>query len=168
MTDLRGWRLPEQHLLPDAVVAFVDGELSATAHQRAAAHLARCGFCAFETYSQQQARLAVRSAGAPTAPAGLLDRLGQIPQEAELPSAPEGLALDENGQFVTAQRAFGSGPRLGESKPLGSQGWFAGRRTRQGAGVVVSGLMIGALAFMAADNEEAPALDGRAALVVNH
>lgn len=159
MTDLRGWRLPEQHLLPDAVVAFVDGELSPTAHQRAAAHLARCGFCAFETYAQQQARMAVRAAGAPCAPAGLLDRLGAIPQEVELPSAPDGLALDENGQFVTVQRdvpqrpAFGSGPRLGESRPLGSQGWFTGRRARQGAGVVVSGLMLGALAFMGPDSE---------------
>ena len=49
MTDLRGWGLPEQHLLPDAVVAFVDGELSSVAHERASAHIQRCGFCAFET-----------------------------------------------------------------------------------------------------------------------
>lgn len=185
MTDLRGWRLPEQHLLPDAVVAFVDGELSATAHQRVTAHLARCGFCAFETYAQQQARMAVRGAEAPAAPAGLLDRLGAIPQEVDLPSAPDGLALDENGQFVTMQRtdrpAFGSGPRLGESRPLGSQGWFTGRRARQGAGVVVSGLMLGALALIAPDSDT-PAepvrvagdpqpggiqLDGRAALLGN-
>jgi anti-sigma factor RsiW len=159
MTDLRGWRLPEGHLMPDAVVAFVDGELSATAHHRAAAHLARCGFCALETYTQQQARMAVRAAEAPSAPAGLLDRLGAIPQEVDLPSAPDGLALDENGQFVTMQRndpsAFGSGPRLGESRPFGSGGgWFSGRRARQGAGVVVSGLMLGALAFIAPDSDD--------------
>lgn len=164
MTDLRGWRLPEGHLLPDAVVAFVDGELSATAHQRAAAHLSRCGFCALETYTQQQARMAVRAAAAPAAPAGLLDRLGAIPQEVDLPSAPDGLALDENGQFVTMQRtdrstAFGSGPRLGESRPFGTGsggggGWFSGRRARQGAGVVVSGLMLGALAFIAPDSDD--------------
>lgn len=181
MTDLRGWGLPEQHLLPDAVVAFVDGELSATARQRAAAHLARCGFCAFETYAQQQARSAVRAAQAPAAPAGLLDRLGAIPQEVELPSVPDGLALDEQGQFVAVQRtdrpAFGSGPKLGESRPVGGQSWFTARRARQGAGVVVSGLMLGALAFMAPDPDEKPSepsivggdpviqLDGRAALL---
>ena len=62
MTELRGWQLPEQHLLPDAVVAFVDGELTASAHSRASAHLQRCPFCAAEAYSQQQARSAVRAA----------------------------------------------------------------------------------------------------------
>ena len=60
MTDLRGWGLPEQHLLPDAVVAFVDGELSSVAHERASSHIQRCGFCAFETYTQQQARAATQ------------------------------------------------------------------------------------------------------------
>ena len=92
MTDLRGWGLPEQHLLPDAVVAFVDGELSSTAHERASAHVQRCGFCAFETFTQQQARSAVRTASTPTASASLLDRLGAIPQEVELPSAPDNRA----------------------------------------------------------------------------
>ncbi|ATE52540.1 MULTISPECIES: anti-sigma factor [Actinosynnema] len=163
MTDLRGWGLPEQHLLPDAVVAFVDGELSASAHSRASAHLAACPFCAAEAYSQQQARSAVRSATTPCAPAGLLARLGAIPQEVDLPSAPDGLAVTEDGQLVTVQRpqratghqptAFGSGPALGQSRPfgtgarIGSGGRF-GSRARQGAGVVVSGLMLGALALV--------------------
>ncbi|WP_238412745.1 anti-sigma factor family protein [Saccharothrix deserti] len=166
MTDLRGWQLPEQHLLPDAVVAFVDGELSASAHNRASAHLARCPFCAAEAYSQQQARSAVRAADAPCAPAGLLARLGAIPQEVELPSAPDGLAVTEDGQLVTVQRpdrvAFGSGPVLGQSRPFGTgggsrsgAGLFGGRRARQGAGVVVSGLMLGALALVAPGGEDA-------------
>ncbi|MFD1150104.1 anti-sigma factor family protein [Saccharothrix hoggarensis] len=165
MTDLRGWQLPEQHLLPDAVVAFVDGELSASAHNRAAAHLARCPFCAAEAYSQQQARSAVRAADAPCAPAGLLARLGAIPQEVELPSAPDGLAVTEDGQLVTVQRpdrvAFGSGPVLGQSRPFGTSGgsrfgtgFFGGKRARQGAGVVVSGLMLGALALVAPGSED--------------
>ncbi|MFE2755994.1 zf-HC2 domain-containing protein [Actinosynnema sp. NPDC059335] len=163
MTDLRGWQLPEQHLLPDAVVAFVDGELSASAHNRAAAHLARCPFCAAEAYSQQQARSAVRAADAPCAPAGLLARLGAIPQEVELPSAPDGLAVTEDGQLVTVQRpdrvAFGSGPVLGAGRPFGTGGGsrfgvFGGRRARQGAGVVVSGLMLGALALVAPGGDD--------------
>ena len=165
MTDLRGWQLPEQHLLPDAVVAFVDGELSASAHNRAAAHLQRCPFCAAEAYSQQQARSAVRAADAPCAPASLLARLGAIPQEVELPSAPDGLAVTEDGQLVTVQRpdrvAFGSGPVLGSGRPFGTgggsrfgTGFFGGRRARHGAGVVVSGLMLGALALVAPGSED--------------
>lgn len=163
MTDLRGWQLPEQHLLPDAVVAFVDGELSPSAHSRASAHLARCPFCAAEAYSQQQARSAVRAADAPCAPASLLARLGAIPQEVELPSAPDGLAVTEDGQLVTVQRpdraAFGNGPVLGSSRPFGTGGGsrfgvFGGKRARQGAGVVVSGLMLGALALVAPGGED--------------
>ncbi|MEU4765465.1 zf-HC2 domain-containing protein [Actinosynnema sp. NPDC023794] len=165
MTDLRGWQLPEQHLLPDAVVAFVDGELSASAHNRASAHLQRCPFCAAEAYSQQQARSAVRAADAPCAPASLLARLGAIPQEVELPSAPDGLAVSEDGQLVTVQRpdrvAFGNGPVLGSGRPFGTgggsrfgAGLFGGRRARQGAGVVVSGLMLGALALVAPGSED--------------
>ncbi|MBB5956173.1 anti-sigma factor RsiW [Saccharothrix tamanrassetensis] len=159
MTDLRGWGLSEQHLLPDAVVAFVDGELSASAHGRASAHLARCPFCAAEAYSQQQARSAVRAAETPCAPAGLLARLGAIPQEVDLPSAPDGLAVTEDGQLVAVQRpdraaAFGTGPVLGQSRPFGTGSRFGSRRARQGAGVVVSGLMLGALALVVPGSED--------------
>lgn len=160
MTDLRGWQLPEQHLLPDAVVAFVDGELTPSAHNRAAAHLARCAFCAAEAYSQQQARSAVRAAQTPCAPAGLLARLGAIPEQVELPSAPDNLAVTEDGQLVTVQRpdraaAFGAGPVLGQSRPFGTGGGrFGGKRARHGAGVVVSGLMLGALALVVPGSDE--------------
>ncbi len=158
MTDLRGWGLPEQHLLPDAVVAFVDGELSASAHTRASAHLARCPFCAAEAYSQQQARTAVRAAETPCAPAGLLARLGAIPEEVDLPSAPDGLAVTEDGRLVTIQRpdrvTFGTGPVLGQSRPFGTGSRF-GSRARQGAGVVVSGLMLGALALVVPGSDDA-------------
>ncbi|QFZ16778.1 anti-sigma factor family protein [Saccharothrix syringae] len=159
MTEVRGWQLPEQHLLPDAVVAFVDGELSTSAHNRAAAHLARCPFCAAEAYSQQQARSAVRAAPTPCAPAGLLARLGAIPEQVELPSAPDNLAVTEDGQLVTVQRpdraaAFGSGPVLGQSRPFGTGGSRFGSRARQGAGVVVSGLMLGALALVVPAGED--------------
>ncbi|MBW4719281.1 zf-HC2 domain-containing protein [Saccharothrix obliqua] len=157
MTDLRGWQLPEQHLLPDAVVAFVDGELSSSAHSRASAHLARCPFCAAEAYSQQQARSAVRAAETPSAPAGLLARLGAIPQEVDLPSAPDGLAVTDDGRLVAVQRpdrvAFGTGPVLGQSRPFGTGSRF-GSRARQGAGVVVSGLMLGALALVVPGGED--------------
>ncbi|MFC0547426.1 anti-sigma factor family protein [Kutzneria chonburiensis] len=164
MTELRGWSLPslpEQHLLPDAVVAFVDGELSATAHDRAAAHLARCPFCAAEAATQRHARSAMKAASAPSAPAGLLASLMSIPQDVELPSGPDNLAVTEDGQLVTVLRPgkaseklrpFGSGPAFGSSQPLGSSpnvlGNRVSRRTKQGAGVVVSGLVLGALAIV--------------------
>jgi anti-sigma factor RsiW len=181
MTELRGWSLPslpEQHLLPDAVVAFVDGELSATAHDRAAAHLARCPFCAAEAATQRHARSAMKAAPAPTASAGLMASLMSIPQDVELPSGPDNLAVTEDGQLVTVLRPgkaseklrpFGSGPAFGSSQPLGSGPNVLGnravsRRTKQGAGVVVSGLVLGAIAIVtmhgdtagAGDNSPAP------------
>jgi anti-sigma factor RsiW len=169
MTDLRGWGLSEQHLLPDVVVAFVDGELASTAHSRATAHLARCPLCASEAVYQQQVRHAVRTAGTPSCASSLLDKLRAIPQEVDLPSAPDGLAMTEDGQLVTVLRpdrmaasgSFGSGPRIGETRPFGSGStvlgrMVSGRRARHGAGVVVSGLMISALVFVAPTGEPSP------------
>jgi hypothetical protein len=98
------WALPEQHLLPDAVVAFVDGELTPLAHERAATHAARCLCCAADIAAQHQARSAVRSADTPGAPAGLLAALRAIPQEVDLPTAPDGLAVTRDGQLVAIQR----------------------------------------------------------------
>jgi len=60
MTDLRGWGSSVPHLLPDAVVAYVDGELSAGSHDRASSHVAGCPFCAAEVAAQRQARAAVQ------------------------------------------------------------------------------------------------------------
>ena len=175
MTVLRGWGLPEQHLALDALVAFVDGELTPNAYDRAASHLARCPACTAEAGAQRQARAAVRAATAPTVSPRLLQALQSIPTDADLPGQPDELALTEDGQLVTVTRQdnsrkrFGSGPVLGSSTPLGGnqqpfaaavgsdgvqasvqprQSRFQGRRTRQGAGVVFSGLVLGALAFM--------------------
>ncbi|TWF93250.1 zf-HC2 domain-containing protein [Saccharopolyspora dendranthemae] len=172
MTVLRGWGLPEQHLALDALVAFVDGELSPSAHDRAVAHLAGCPACAADAASQRQARAAIRAADAPSVSPQLLQALQAIPSSAELPAQPENLALTDDGQLVTVSRPervkrFGSGPALGSSTPLGgsqqplgtsvssyddapgdSPDRRASRRTKQGASVVFSGLVLGALAFM--------------------
>ncbi|MFL6141034.1 MAG: zf-HC2 domain-containing protein [Labedaea sp.] len=167
MTEARGsgWGLSEQHLMPDAVVAFVDGELSRTAVDRAASHIAKCPYCAAEISAQRQARAAVRAADTPPPPADLLASLRAIPQETELPTAPDGLAVTEDGQLVTVQRPdrvaplgsnspLGSSPKLGEGRAV--LGFRIGRRTAQGAGVVVSGLMLGALALMNTGSGAAP------------
>lgn len=156
MTDERGWGLSEQHLMPDAVVAFVDGELSPTATDRAAAHMARCPHCLAEIVAQRQAASAIHAAAPPAVPAGLLATLRAIPQQVELPDTPDGLAVSDDGQLVVVQRPervpFGSSAPLGSSAKLGEGnavlGRRPGRRTAQGAGVVVSGLVLGALALV--------------------
>lgn len=180
MTATRGWGLSEQHLALEALVAFVDGELSPGAHDRAAAHLARCRDCADEATAQRQARTVVRSAKAPAMPPQLLQALQSIPTTAELPGQPEELALSEDGQLVTVQRRtstvrpLGTGAVLGSSTPLGRGRRFfsmpfggdkrdadddrqargSGRRTRPAAGVVFSGLVLGALALMNVPTDE--------------
>lgn len=169
MTLSHGWNLPEQHLLPDAIVAFVDGELAPVPAQRAAAHLQQCAACSAEATAQRQASGLVRAAGSPEIPAGLLSTLREIPTEVELPSGPDDLAVAPDGQVVMVQRPekvqksarLGSGPVLGSSAPLGtnplgssaaalgvgSAHHQATRRAAQGAGVVVSGIVLGALAL---------------------
>ncbi|GAA3063997.1 anti-sigma factor family protein [Actinokineospora globicatena] len=156
MTLERALGLGEQHLLPDAVVAFVDGELTRSAHDRVTSHLASCAWCAAEITTQRQASAEVRAATTPTMSAGLLAALRAIPLETELPATPDGLAVTADGQLVAIQRpdraaaAFGasaplgSGPKLGEGVVLGKRN----RRAAQGAGVVVSGLVLGALALV--------------------
>ncbi|GAB3469524.1 anti-sigma factor family protein [Actinophytocola sediminis] len=166
MTDERGWGLSEQHLLPDVVVAFVDGELSATAHDRASAHMARCPHCLADIVAQRQTASVVQSADVPSVPAGLLATLRAIPQQVEMPTAPDGLAMTDDGQLVVVQRPermpapFGASPPLGSSAKLGEGdavlGRRSSRRTAQGAGVVVSGLVLGALALVSTGGDEEP------------
>jgi anti-sigma factor RsiW len=159
VTDERGWGLSGQHLLPDVVVAFVDGELSPTAQDRASSHVAKCSVCAAEIAAQRQAASAVHAANTFSAPAGLLANLRAIPDQVEIPEMPDGLAMTQDGQLVAVQRpdrvpALGGTAPLGTSTKLGEGravlGRRPGRRAAQGAGVVVSGLVLGALAFTSA------------------
>lgn len=170
MTHHRVWELPESHLLPDAVVAFVDQELSAGAHERAAAHVAHCSSCAEEVAAQRAASTAVRHAEAPPISAGFLANLRAIPQHTEILTTPESLAVAQDGQLVTVQRSGSSANQrntppngaLGSSAPLGTSPntlgngarlGMMGRRAAQGAGVVVSGLMLGALALVVTSSD---------------
>ncbi|MDQ7802187.1 zf-HC2 domain-containing protein [Amycolatopsis sp. A133] len=180
MTAPRGWALPESHLLPDVVVAFVDGELTHGARDRAASHITRCAACAAEVRAQRQAVDAIRGAGAPSMSAGFLASLQSIPQHTELPSAPDNLAITADGQLVAVQRpdrvaglrdagVLGGVAPLGSSAPLGQSPNVLGggrfkRRAAQGAGVVVSGLVLSALALVgtSADGDGAPETGGGA------
>lgn len=154
---LSGGMLGESHLLPDAVVAFVDGELTAGAHERAAMHLVGCGSCAAEVDAQRQARRAVHDSAAPAVPAALLASLQSIPDSTSVSATPDNLAVTDDGQLVampsmpassstTRSAPLGSTTPLGASAPLGSPR-RTHRRTVQGAGVVMSGLVVGALAL---------------------
>ncbi|MGH3828278.1 MAG: zf-HC2 domain-containing protein [Pseudonocardiaceae bacterium] len=114
MTDLRGHGFAElvaglnagQHLVVDAVVAFVDGELGPAPRDRAAAHLTGCQSCAAEVAAQCQARSVVRSAWCPSVPAGLLAALRDIPHTAELPEAPAA-ALGSSQRWGTGPSVLG-------------------------------------------------------------
>ncbi|OQO90243.1 Fis family transcriptional regulator [Saccharomonospora piscinae] len=166
MTVGKGWGLAESHLLPDAVVAFVDQELSIGAQERAAAHLAHCPRCAAEVAAQRAASSAVRQARTPTISTGFLASLCDIPQNADLPGSPDNLAVGADGQVMAVQRpdrvaglrdtlppgALGTSAPLGTSPSVlggGTRHAWSRRRATQGAGVVVSGLVLSALALVA-------------------
>lgn len=134
----------QDHLTSDAIVAFVDDELQSGARARAAEHLAACPECAAEVVAQRQTRAALRAAGGPALPSSLLRTLRGIPQAAELPGAPAGLAMSADGAFVTAQVG-----RRGPDR--------VSRRAWIGAGAAVSGLALGAIAFAVTSVESAPA-----------
>lgn len=70
---------PTEHLAPEAVAAFVDGELASNARMRATHHLAHCAECMNAVDAQFAARSRLRAAGDVTMPAGLLGQLSQIP-----------------------------------------------------------------------------------------
>ena len=111
--DERGWGRSEQHLLPDAMVAFVDGEMSQTAHDRAAAHMARCPQCLADVIAQRQAASADQTTAGPVVPAALLASLRSIPNQVDMPSTPDGLAVTDDGELVAVQKPdqFGAIPR---------------------------------------------------------
>jgi anti-sigma factor RsiW len=133
----------QDHLTTDAIVAFVDDELESGARARAADHLAACRECAAEVVAQRQTRAALRSAPGPELPSSLLHTLRAIPQAAELPTAPAGLAMTADGAIVTAE--VRPGPGRGSA-----------RRAWIGAGAAVSGLALGALVFAVASVESSP------------
>ena len=72
---------PTEHLALEAVVAYVDSELSATATVRADRHLAVCRRCSDEVTAQVRARSLLRGGPQMTAPASLLGQLNQIPTQ---------------------------------------------------------------------------------------
>lgn len=160
----------QDHLSPDAIVAFVDNELAERPCSRAAQHIDGCHECAARVRAQAQARSAIRSAQCPTLPSSLLSSLRSIPLDADLPAAPDGLAMTPDGQFVTVLRPQAPVParlpvpmQASASQAPAAQVVAARRpsnhrRMRLGAGAAVSGLALGALALGASGIASAPAV----------
>lgn len=73
------------HLSEDAVAAFADGVLSASAAARARRHCAECAECAAAVRAQRETALLLRAASSPCASADLLSRLASVPMSAPLP-----------------------------------------------------------------------------------
>jgi anti-sigma factor RsiW len=139
------------HLSSDAIVAYVDEELAAGPHLRATRHLSQCPECAAQVVAQGQARAALRTAGCPSLPSSLLSSLRSIPQDTDLPAPPAGLAVTPDGQFVSVLRPERAAPEhtAADRTDLHTQSPHdrPHRRMRLGAGVAVSGLAVGAIAF---------------------
>lgn len=71
------------HLNPEAVAAYVDGELTAGAYRRATKHLDDCEECLAEVAAQRRAadRLRVADDSQVHAPASLVERLASLHAE---------------------------------------------------------------------------------------
>ncbi|WP_235831514.1 zf-HC2 domain-containing protein [Gordonia zhaorongruii] len=72
---------PTEHLASEAVVAYVDNELSRVAANRADSHLSVCQRCADEVTNQARARSLLRGGTDMCAPESLLGQLNKIPTQ---------------------------------------------------------------------------------------
>jgi hypothetical protein len=104
MTVPRVFKLP--HLSEDAVAAFADGVLAQSAAGRAQRHCLECPECADAVRGQREAAMMLRTAGAPSLPAGLLDRLAGLPMSAPLPPRRSGLPTTLNSEGVAVFVAY--------------------------------------------------------------
>jgi anti-sigma factor RsiW len=82
------------HLSDEAVAAFADGVLRGHARDRAARHVDSCPDCRSAVRSQREAVLALRAAPAPALPAGLFERLKELPAVTAVPSLPAHIAAE--------------------------------------------------------------------------
>lgn len=173
MSDGR-WRITvttpdwgQDHLSLDAIVAYVDDELDHGPQERATRHIAQCAECEAQIIAQGQTRSALRTAGGPVLPSALLSNLRSIPQSAELPPPPAGLAITRDGHLVSVLRPDAPpAPDVAETRDSGTGTQGAPgtrgvpsrqhrpvrrtpvqRRLRVGTCVAVSGIALGALAF---------------------
>ncbi len=109
------------HLALEAVVAYVDGELSSGAETRARAHVGSCAQCSFDVAAQREAKAALVAAGGPDLPGSLLGRLQRIPFTTDLDTPGMTLAMHgERLHWSRSETAFpGASPLPGASPSPG-------------------------------------------------
>jgi anti-sigma factor RsiW len=179
----------QDHLSSDAIVAYVDDELDQGPQERATRHISQCAECEAQILAQGQTRSALRTAEGPVLPSTLLRNLRSIPESAELPPPPPGLAMTPEGQLVSVLRPGPDARPIPDRADLRTGGTDTPRRAaalrsmphhvrlpgrspvqrriRVGTGVAVCGLALGALAFglpTASTDPTSPAVPGRGVL----
>jgi hypothetical protein len=89
------------HLSDEAVAAFADGVLGGHARDRAARHVAECAECREAVQVQREAAYALRASPPPSLPAGLFDRLREVPLTTPLTTLPTAIAADGSTMLAT-------------------------------------------------------------------
>jgi anti-sigma factor RsiW len=145
--------LPESHLAQEAIVAYVDRELSGGASARADRHLARCAQCRTAVQAQREAKEALHASVDVAVPGDLLSRLCAIPFTADVGGGDplRGLAADGPDSLTTGDAGAGwsvslaprPATRPGEARWLrfGVLGALAG--VGVGLGLLVAGVAQG-------------------------
>jgi hypothetical protein len=108
------------HLSEDAVAAYADGVLSASATARAAKHCAECRECADAVRGQRETAMMLRASAPPSLPTGLVDRLAGLPALTALQPQHRGLpfAMDPDGfPVLIAHTSSHRRGRRGQSGP---------------------------------------------------
>lgn len=105
----------DSHLALEAVVAYVDGELSHGAEARATAHLNGCPQCSLDVAAQREAKTLLVAAGGPDLPGALLSRLQEIPFTIDL-QLP-GMTLAMHGENLHWSRSAADIDRPGPATP---------------------------------------------------
>jgi putative zinc finger protein len=156
--------LPDLHLSEDALAAYVDRTLSATADDRAARHLRSCAECRSAVDVEREAKALLGAAPDPRLPAGLMARLLDVPMTADLGGTDQVLAIDgdrlgwstgstnSDARVVERRAAAPARPRpqvrpAGAARPAGRSA--RARRTRRGLAVSLAGLAFGVIASAA-------------------
>ena len=100
------------HLSPEAVAAFADGELSASATRRAKAHIAQCTECHEEVVSQLSAAQRIRflrSDDCVKAPTALIEKLTSICEDASAEAVEAKAPQPARSRVVEALEAIRRG-----------------------------------------------------------
>ena len=97
----------DTHLSEEAVAACADGVLSGGAQDRANRHIASCPECAEAVRAQREAVWALRTAPPPPLPAGLFDRLREVPQTTPIRSLPTAIGPDGSAVLPNAVHSDG-------------------------------------------------------------